>query len=129
MYKKYFKDKSFKGKDLLISLKVNSVTKVLLYKDIRLVIRTENIQSKIVQWYHHYLQHPGKNQLEETIVAIVWWQRMRPQIREHVKTCVCCQCGKCRNCNYRHRRQELRQSHQRFRQSLLGRPSYHPAVG
>ena len=79
--KKHFKDKPFKDKDPLISLKVISETKVLVYKDKRLVIPTENMQSKVVQWYHHYLQHPGESRLEETIVAIMWWRGMRPHMR------------------------------------------------
>jgi hypothetical protein len=102
LYKKYYKNKPFKGKDPSISLKVISDTKVLVYKDKRLVIPTEDMQSKIVQWYHHYLQHPGENRLEETIVAIMWWRGMRPHIRKHVKTCVRCQLGKRRKRKYGH---------------------------
>ena len=60
------------------------------------------MQSKVVQWYHHYLQHPGENRLEETIVAIMWWRGMRPHIRKHVKTCVRCQLGKRRKRKYGH---------------------------
>ena len=52
------------------------------------------MQSKVVQCYHHYLQHPGENRLEETIVAIMWWRGIRPHIRKHVKTCERCQLGK-----------------------------------
>ena len=73
LHKKYFKDKPFKGKYPLISLMVISETKVLVYKDKRLVIPTKIMQSKVVQWYHQYLQHPGKNRLEETMVAIMRW--------------------------------------------------------
>ena len=40
------------------------------------------MQSKVVQWYHYYLQHPGKNRLEETIVAIMWWRGMQPHMKE-----------------------------------------------
>ena len=47
--KKYFKGKPFKDKDPLISLKVISETKVIVYKDKRLVIPTKNMQSRIVQ--------------------------------------------------------------------------------
>ena len=49
LYKKYFTNKTFKGKDPLISCKVISDTKVLVYKDKRLIIPTKNMQSKIVQ--------------------------------------------------------------------------------
>ena len=94
LYKKYFKDEPFKDKNPLMSLKIISETKVLVYKDKRLVIPTKNIQSRILQWYHHYLQHPDKNRLEMTIAAIMWWLGMRPRMRKHVKTCERCQLGK-----------------------------------
>ena len=60
------------------------------------------MQSNIVQWYHHYLQHSGENQFEETIVAIMWWRRMRLHIRKHVKTCVRYHLEKCRKRKYGH---------------------------
>ena len=44
LYKKYLTNKTFKGKDPLISLKVISDTKVLVYKDKRLIIPMENMQ-------------------------------------------------------------------------------------
>ena len=78
---------SVKGKYPSIRLKVIIDTKVLVYKDKHLVIPTKDMQSKIVRWYHHYLQHLGKNQLEETTVAIMWWRGMRPHIRNYVNTC------------------------------------------
>ena len=76
LYNSYFKNKPFKGKYHSISLKVVSDTKVLVYKDKCLVIPTENMKSKVVQWYHHYLQQLGENLLEETIVVIMWWRGM-----------------------------------------------------
>ena len=102
LYKNNFKGKPFKDRDPLISLKVISDTKVLVYKDKCLVIPTKNMQSKVVQWYHHYLQHPGENPLEETIVAIMWWRGMRLHIRKHVKTCERCQLGKRHKRKYGH---------------------------
>ena len=44
LYNKYFKGKPFKDRDPLISLKVISDTRVLVYKDKHLVIPTENMQ-------------------------------------------------------------------------------------
>ena len=55
LFEKYFKERPFKGKDPLISFKVISDTRVLVYKNTCLVIPTKNMQSKIVQWYYHYL--------------------------------------------------------------------------
>ena len=67
------------------------------------------MQSKTVQWYHHYLQHPGTNRLEETLVAIIWWRGTRPHIRKHVKCCVCCKFGKRCKHEYRHLQPKIAQ--------------------
>ena len=72
LYKTYFENKRFKGKDPPISLEVGSNAKVLVYNNKCLVTPTKDMQLEIVLWYHYYLQHLGENQLEETIVAIMW---------------------------------------------------------
>ena len=59
------------------------------------------MQSEVVQWYHHYLQHLGENRLEETIVAM-WCHGMCPHTRKHVKTCIRCQVGKHQKRRYGH---------------------------
>ena len=45
---------------------VENVT--VLCKDGKLVIPQE-LQQRAVQWYHHYLQHPGTTRLEETLAV------------------------------------------------------------
>jgi hypothetical protein len=89
-----FSNKDVKGKDPPISLKVVSETKLLAYKDTCLVISTEKMQSKIVLWYHHYLQHLDNKRLEETIVAIMFLRGIRPHMRKDAKTCELYQLGK-----------------------------------
>lgn len=59
-------------------------TKVLC-KDGKLVI-PKPLQKQVVQWYHHYLQHPGHSRLEETIKAAMYWKSMRITTRSHVKS-------------------------------------------
>jgi transposase InsO family protein len=81
------------------SLKVIDETDVLVYDDKRLVIPT-NLQSKVVQWYHHYLMHPGHTRLEETIAATMYWRSLRSDVRRHVKRCQSCQRGKKRKRKY-----------------------------
>ena len=44
-------------------------------KNGKLVI-PKSLQNQVVQWYHHYLQHPGKSCLEETIKAAMKWKSM-----------------------------------------------------
>ena len=100
VYKPYIKNKPFKKRDKKISLKVIDDTDVLVYEGKRLVIPGTEMQSRIVQWYHHYLQHPGETRLEETLTAIMYWPGMRYRIRKHVKSCDRCQKGKRRKRQY-----------------------------
>ena len=51
--------KKTKKMDKRISLKIIDDTEVLVYDNYRLVIPGMDLQSQAVQWYHHYLQHPG----------------------------------------------------------------------
>ena len=59
VFRKYFSKKAFKNRDKHIRSVVINRTRVLVYKDMRLVIPTERMQNKIVTWYHYYLLHPG----------------------------------------------------------------------
>ena len=90
VYKPYFKGTSKNSKkklDKRISLKVIDDTEILVYDHKRLVIPGAKMQSDIISWYHHYLQHPGENRLEETLTPIMYWPGMRYRIRKYVKTC------------------------------------------
>ena len=100
VYKPYFKNETFKKKDKKISLKVIDDTDVLVYEGRRLVIPGAEMQSRVVQWYHYYLQHPGETRLEETLTAIMYWPGMRFRIRKYVKSCDRCQKGKRRKRQY-----------------------------
>ena len=100
LYKKYFKDKPFKNRDKKISLKVIDDEDILVYENNRMVIPGSLMQTRIMTWYHHYLQHPGENRLEETLTAVMYWPGMRYRIQKHVKTCDRCQKGKRRKRKY-----------------------------
>jgi hypothetical protein len=67
LFSKYIKDKLVENKDGKISPTVIDDSRVLMYETKCLVIPTAEIQSEVIQWYHRYLQHPGKSRLEETI--------------------------------------------------------------
>jgi hypothetical protein len=73
-------------------------TKVLC-KDGKLVI-PKALQKQVVQWYYHYLQHPGHTRLEETLRAAMYWKSMRTSIRSYVKKCQSCQINKRRKLKY-----------------------------
>ena len=48
---------------------------------IRFVI-PDSLQDNVLNWYHHYLQHPGRDCMEETLNATMWWHSMRTQIKD-----------------------------------------------
>ena len=98
--KRYFEAKTFKNRDKKISLKIIDEIEILVYEDKRLVIPGIVMQSRIIQWYHHYLQHPGANRLEETLIAVMYWPGMRYRIRKYVISCDRCQKGKSRKRKY-----------------------------
>ena len=71
----------------------------VLCKDNKLVI-PKSLQHRAVQWYHHYLQHPGHTRLEETLRAAMYWKGMRSTIRSYVKKCHSCQVNKRKSQKY-----------------------------
>ena len=71
----------------------------VLCKDGKLVIPTE-LQKRAVEWYHHYLQHPGTTRLEETLRAAMYWKGLRHTVRAYVKKCHKCQVNKRRQHKY-----------------------------
>ena len=71
----------------------------VLCKNGKLVI-PKALQRRAVEWYHHYLQHPGHNRLEETIKAAMYWTNMRKSVRSYVKNCKSCQTNKRRKLKY-----------------------------
>jgi hypothetical protein len=60
------------------------------------------LQRCAVLWYHHYLQHPGHTQLEETVKATMYWKGMRTSIGSLTKSCRACQVKKKRKLKYGH---------------------------
>jgi hypothetical protein len=71
----------------------------VLCKDGKLVI-PKSLQKQVVQWYHHYLQHPGHTHLEETLRAAMYWKSMHTSIRSYVKKCQSCQINKRQKLKY-----------------------------
>ncbi len=61
------KDKSFDA------LKTDEKYEVLLIENTKVIckdhklVTPKSLQKQVVQWYHHYLQHPRHTQLEETL--------------------------------------------------------------
>ena len=102
IFRKYFRNRPFSARDRNISPAVIEDTTVLVYRKVRLVIPTSEMQNRVIQWYHHYLQHPGKTRLEETIGAVMYWKNMREHIARYTKYCPRCQISKKQKRKYGH---------------------------
>ena len=63
-------NKFCKGKDSKLSSKVIDDIGAHPYEKKCLINPTAVMQTKVILWYHCYLQHLGENLLEETIVAV-----------------------------------------------------------
>ena len=74
-------------------------TPILTDENLKMVI-PKPLQERAVQWYHHYLQHPGHTRLEETLRATMTWSGMRAMVRRHTQNCQACQFNKRRKNQY-----------------------------
>jgi hypothetical protein len=70
-------------------------------KDGRMIIH-KPLKRRAVLWYHHYLQHPGHTQLEETMKPTMYWKGMRSTIQPITKSCRSCQVNKKHKLKYGH---------------------------
>eukprot|EP00804_Cyclotella_cryptica_P015761 CCRYP_013406-RA/>CCRYP_013406-RA protein AED:0.38 eAED:0.50 QI:0/-1/0/1/-1/1/1/0/155 len=78
-------DKTLDKLTLLEAYKPQLVENVqVLCKDGKLVI-LEELQQRAVQWYHHYLQHPGTTCLKETLPAAMYWKGLQCSVCTFVK--------------------------------------------
>jgi hypothetical protein len=73
----------------------------IVCKDGRMII-PKPLQRRTMLWYHHYLQHPGHTQLEETMKATMYWKGMRSTIWLITKSCRSCQVNKKQILKYGH---------------------------
>ena len=62
----------------------------------------KTLQQSTIAWYHHYLQHPGRDKLEKTLSSVMYWVGMSAQIRKFTTYCDRCQKGKKRKRKYAH---------------------------
>jgi hypothetical protein len=93
-----FKRNAVLDKGLDVRLVDNSY---LACKDGRMMI-PKTLQRRAVLWYHHYLQHPGHTQLEETMKTTMYWKGMCTSIRPITKSCRAYQLNKKRKFKYGH---------------------------
>ena len=102
-YERYFNNNTDKELDSKFEIKIIDDEEVLVLVDeSRLVIPSKKMQSRILDWYHHYLQHPGYKRLYETLRAVMYWKGMKSDVQQHVKRCDRCQKGKPKTHKYGH---------------------------
>jgi hypothetical protein len=97
-FKHCFKHNAVLDKGLDVRLVDNTY---VVCKDSRMII-PKPLQRHAVLWYHHYLQHPGHTQLEETMKATMYWKGMRSTIWPMTKSCRSCQVNKKQKLKYGH---------------------------
>ena len=62
---------------------------VITYKD-RIFIPKE-LRNQTLNWYHHYLCHPGRDRMYKTMAATLYWDNMETDVSRFTKTCSTCQ--------------------------------------
>ena len=75
-----------------MKLKVINDVEVQTYKD--KIYIPASLWEKVLNWYHHYLQHPGASRMENTLGSVVYWPNMSKEIRRLCTTCKLCQLAK-----------------------------------
>jgi transposase InsO family protein len=65
----------------------------IICRDNKIVV-PKALQQRTVNWYHHFLGHPGINRTEETIAQHLYWPKMRDHITISVQSCAVCQRNK-----------------------------------
>ena len=62
---------------------------VITYKD-RIFVPKE-LRNRTLNWYHHYLCHPGRDRMYKTMAATLYWDNMETDVSKFTKTCPTCQ--------------------------------------
>jgi hypothetical protein len=60
------------------------------------------LQKKTLDWYHHFLCHPGGQRLANTISSVCYWKGLTYQAGQVAKKCPVCQKCKVRSRRYGH---------------------------
>ena len=61
-----------------------------------------SLRQRTIEWYHHYLNHPGGERLYKTIAKIGYWKGMTTQCNTFCRKCPECQKFKSRKRKYGH---------------------------
>ena len=61
-----------------------------------------SLRQRTIEWYHHYLNHPGGDRLYKTIAKVCYWKGMASQCATFCRKCSDCQKFKSRKRKYGH---------------------------
>ena len=62
----------------------------------------KSLRKRVLNWYHHYLCHPGGDRLSSTLLQVCVWKGITSQARKLCKECPTCQKFKSRTKKYGH---------------------------
>ena len=62
----------------------------IIYTEEGKIVIPPSLQDRVVDWYHHFLLHPGASKMESTIRQKLWCKGMSQDIKDHVKECITC---------------------------------------
>ena len=70
---------------------INNIDNVqLVLRDDKIYL-PESMRETMLNWYHHYLNHPDGDRLANTIKQNCYWKGLSNQAKQFVKTCKICQ--------------------------------------
>ena len=82
----FYKDKSLYDTELILHEKRIYVPK--------------SLRSKVIEWYHHYLNHPGAERLNKTLQQVCYFKGITSACQKHCYRCKQCQMYKKRKGKY-----------------------------
>ena len=74
--------------------------KALKIKNLYFDTKTLKNVRPVLEWYHHYLNHPGGDRLANTLLQVCYWKGLTAQAKKLAKHCPVCQKFKKRNNKY-----------------------------
>jgi hypothetical protein len=71
----------------------------LVFYDDRIYVPS-SLRRRTLEWYHHYLNHPGGDRLANTLLQVCYWKGLTSQAKKFAKHCKICQRFKRKNKRY-----------------------------
>ena len=89
-FAKYFK----RGGELPKKMEISLIDKIKVLTKKGKMLIPHSLRKRVLDWYHHYLMHPGHTRLEQTISATMTWDGIQDSVRRYTKRCPKCQKSK-----------------------------------